>query len=68
MDILDRAQIFENQHLYSTIALARSAVSSGPGQEFCQHCEERIPPARRRAVSGCRLCIKCQRELEEGTI
>ncbi|MDD9304375.1 MAG: TraR/DksA C4-type zinc finger protein [Desulfobacter sp.] len=64
MDILDRAQNIEAHHRALAIASARAAIAAGPGQEHCQNCEEPISLARRRAVPGCRLCINCQKELE----
>lgn len=65
MDILDRAQVVEQQHLSASIADARQCMGQGPGAEFCRECDAPIPMARRRAMPGCRLCIRCQTELEE---
>jgi phage/conjugal plasmid C-4 type zinc finger TraR family protein len=50
------------------IARARSKLASGPGLSRCEECDARIPPARRKAVPGVRLCVSCQeaRDLEEG--
>jgi phage/conjugal plasmid C-4 type zinc finger TraR family protein len=39
---------------------ARRQLASGPGCERCEDCEAPIPPARRAAVPGVRLCIACQ--------
>jgi phage/conjugal plasmid C-4 type zinc finger TraR family protein len=39
---------------------ARRQLASGPGRERCEDCEAPIPPARRAAVPGVRLCIACQ--------
>ena len=30
----------------------------------CESCDERIPPARRKAVPGVRLCVPCQDALD----
>jgi len=49
------------------VKLARSRLPEA-GEEVITHCEacdEFIPDARRRAVPGVRLCIKCQSELEK---
>jgi phage/conjugal plasmid C-4 type zinc finger TraR family protein len=39
---------------------ARSKLPQGPGLSHCEACEASIPPARRKAVPGVRLCIACQ--------
>lgn len=39
---------------------ARSQLASGPGLTHCEECDAAIPPARRRAVAGVRLCVACQ--------
>ncbi len=39
---------------------ARDQMSRGPGRSHCEECEAPIPEARRAAVTGVRLCIKCQ--------
>jgi phage/conjugal plasmid C-4 type zinc finger TraR family protein len=39
---------------------ARSKLPQGPGLSHCEACEAPIPPARRKAVPGVRLCIACQ--------
>jgi phage/conjugal plasmid C-4 type zinc finger TraR family protein len=39
---------------------ARSRLPKGPGRERCEHCDTTIPPARRKAVPGVRLCVDCQ--------
>ncbi|GAB6143806.1 DksA/TraR family C4-type zinc finger protein [Desulfocicer niacini] len=49
------------------VKLARSRLPEAGEEEVthCEACEELIPDARRRAVPGVRLCIKCQSELEK---
>ena len=42
------------------IARARRNIPRGPGVRFCEECGEEIPEARRKAVPGVRLCIRCQ--------
>ncbi|CAD7837070.1 MAG: Uncharacterized zinc-finger containing protein YbiI [Olavius algarvensis Delta 4 endosymbiont] len=44
---------------------ARSKLPAGEGTTHCLECEEAIPEARRKAISGVRLCIDCQAELEK---
>ena len=46
------------------VQLARSRMPKGEGLTHCQVCEEEIPEARRKAVPGVRLCVACQREIE----
>ncbi len=43
---------------------ARSQLRSGPGAEECDECGTPIPEARRQAVSGVRLCVGCQSEVD----
>lgn len=39
---------------------ARSRLPSGPGRKSCYECGETIPEARRKALPGVRLCVRCQ--------
>ena len=39
---------------------ARSRLAKGPGLTRCEECDAKIPPARRKAVPGVRLCVACQ--------
>jgi phage/conjugal plasmid C-4 type zinc finger TraR family protein len=39
---------------------ARSQLPQGPSLRHCEECEAPIPPARRKAVPGVRLCVSCQ--------
>lgn len=41
---------------------ARSKQHKGPGRSHCEECAAPIPEARRKAVPGVRLCVKCQAE------
>ena len=41
---------------------ARSRLQRGPGLTHCEACDAPIPPARREAVPGVRLCVRCQEE------
>jgi len=49
------------------VKLARSRLPKAGDEEIthCEVCDELIPDARRKAVPGVRLCIKCQSELEK---
>ncbi len=46
------------------IKLARSRLPAGNSLTHCEECGESIPEARRVAVPGVRLCVKCQTELD----
>ncbi|WP_426271711.1 DksA/TraR family C4-type zinc finger protein [Dyella kyungheensis] len=39
---------------------ARSRMHKGPSLTHCEECDAPIPEARRNAVPGVRLCVKCQ--------
>ncbi|UJB34079.1 TraR/DksA family transcriptional regulator [Chromobacterium sp. Beijing] len=64
MDQFDQAS--ELEQLQRDIALsdqlARAAI--GPGLSHCEDCGDAIPPARARAMPGCRRCIYCQERKE----
>jgi len=47
------------------VALARSRLSIGDSLKHCEECEAVIPEARRKAVSGVRLCVSCQAEWDK---
>ena len=42
------------------IARARSQLPKGESLATCEECGAGIPPARREAVPGVRLCVSCQ--------
>ncbi len=44
---------------------ARSRLPKGESLTHCELCEEEIPEARRRAITGVRFCVPCQSELEK---
>ncbi|HDR9102990.1 TPA: TraR/DksA C4-type zinc finger protein [Burkholderia vietnamiensis] len=67
MDDFDRASDLEEQYRALAIAAAtRPARVSAESEAFCQNegCGVPIPEERRRAVRGCRFCIKCQEQRE----
>ncbi|WP_328186298.1 DksA/TraR family C4-type zinc finger protein [Marinobacter sp. OP 3.4] len=41
---------------------ARSNLPQGESLTHCEECEEPIPEARRKALPGVRLCVRCQGE------
>ena len=41
---------------------ARNQLPRGASLKQCEECGNAIPPARREAVPGVRLCIACQEE------
>ena len=47
------------------IKRARAQLPSGPTLTHCEECGDSIPPARREAVPGVRLCVACQVERDE---
>ncbi|TDJ26695.1 MAG: DksA/TraR family C4-type zinc finger protein [Gammaproteobacteria bacterium] len=47
------------------VELARSRLPRGEGLLHCEECETEIPPARRKAIPGIRLCVSCQSDLDE---
>ena len=51
--------------LEDAVQLARSRLPEGDSTSNCEECDALIPDARRKAVLGVRLCIKCQAELEK---
>jgi phage/conjugal plasmid C-4 type zinc finger TraR family protein len=44
------------------IKRARAQLPTGPSLENCEECGEAIPEARRQAMPGVRLCVRCQEE------
>jgi phage/conjugal plasmid C-4 type zinc finger TraR family protein len=47
------------------VKLARSRLPEGKSLTHCEQCETPIPDARRKAIPGVRLCVRCQSELEK---
>ncbi|TCK08695.1 DksA/TraR family C4-type zinc finger protein [Marinobacterium mangrovicola] len=46
------------------VSLARSRLPQGESATHCEECDAPIPEARRLAIPGVQICIKCQSELE----
>jgi phage/conjugal plasmid C-4 type zinc finger TraR family protein len=47
------------------IRQAQSRLATGAGLRHCQQCAQEIPLARRHAMPSVRLCVECQREVDE---
>lgn len=47
------------------VSRARSQIPKGKSLSRCEHCDARIPEARRLAIVGVRLCVTCQSELDK---
>ncbi|HET7674093.1 MAG TPA: DksA/TraR family C4-type zinc finger protein [Gammaproteobacteria bacterium] len=47
------------------LADVRARLPQGESLTHCEECGEEIPPARRKAVPGVRLCIACQAEADK---
>lgn len=47
------------------IQRARSQLPSGESLKYCEQCAASIPDARRNAVVGVRLCVACQRTVDQ---
>lgn len=43
----------------------RSRLPAGQSLSECEACEAKIPEARRNALPGVRLCVKCQAEIDK---
>ena len=50
------------------IERARSRLRAGPGLSHCDSCDDPIPPARRKAVPGVRLCVACQEAEDRASV
>ncbi len=44
---------------------ARNQLPTGDSLTHCEACDAEIPPARRQAIAGVRLCVKCQEAQDE---
>lgn len=47
------------------IERAKSQLPAGPSLSHCAECNAEIPEARRKAVPGVRLCVRCQEAEDE---
>jgi phage/conjugal plasmid C-4 type zinc finger TraR family protein len=62
-DEIDQAQSINEQHTAAAIAAARWQAE-GESLLNCAECVRPIPEARRAALPGVRLCLKCQELFE----
>ncbi|GGY11833.1 hypothetical protein GCM10007160_43490 [Litchfieldella qijiaojingensis] len=49
----------------SAVQQAQSRIPKGESLTHCEECDVPIPEARRLAMPGVRLCIRCQAEREQ---
>jgi phage/conjugal plasmid C-4 type zinc finger TraR family protein len=47
---------------------ARNQLPRGESLENCAKCGKTIPPARREAIPGVRLCVTCQAQHDKETV
>ena len=47
---------------------ARGQLPRGESLANCEECGNAIPPARREAIPGVRLCVTCQAEQDKKTV
>ncbi len=47
---------------------ARDQLPRGESLTNCEECGNAIPPARRGAIRGVRLCVPCQAERDKKTV
>ena len=50
------------------ISHARSQLPRGESLKNCEECGNAIPPGRRKAVPGVRLCVACQAEHDKEAV
>ncbi len=58
----DAVQEQIDSSIEDAVARARSQLPRGESLIRCEACDAPIPQARREAVPGVRLCVKCQAE------
>ncbi|MDG9928568.1 MULTISPECIES: DksA/TraR family C4-type zinc finger protein [Pseudomonas] len=58
----DAVQEQIDSSIEDAVARARSQLPRGESLSRCEECDAPIPQARREAVPGVRLCVKCQAE------
>ncbi len=44
---------------------ARRQIPKGESLERCERCDAEIPEARRKALPGVRLCVRCQTQADD---
>lgn len=68
MDEVDRANHLAEMDLRWRLLEACGSVSGEKSALECEWCGEKIPEKRRTAIKGCRYCVGCQRDIEEGKL
>lgn len=58
----DAVQEQIDSSIEDAVARVRSQLPRGESLSRCEACDAPIPQARREAVPGVRLCVKCQAE------
>jgi len=58
MDIVDHAQLLEQQHLQRSLEMLNSSNKNKVSRTHCKVCDEPIPEGRREAIQGVQTCIK----------
>ncbi|MCL4117067.1 UNVERIFIED_CONTAM: hypothetical protein GTU68_062093 [Idotea baltica] len=54
-----------DDNISDAVSAARNQLNKGESLTHCEECDLPIPEARRKALQGVHLCIKCQAILEE---
>lgn len=49
----------------SEVERAKNSMPKGESLTHCEECDAVIPESRRKAISGVRLCIQCQSDMEK---
>lgn len=69
-DDFDHASVVEEQYRALVLAAGTRPIPANPpkSEQYCvnETCGVEIPQERRDAIPGCRFCIKCQKQREEG--
>jgi len=50
------------------VTRVRDQLPRGESRERCEECNRTIPPARRKAIPGVRLCVSCQTEDDKKSV
>ncbi len=67
MDEIDRANDAAEEERARALAARRAAARvPPPGTPDCEVCGADIPDGRRLALPGCRTCLQCQAQIEQG--
>lgn len=64
MDMFDRATEVERMHREAALSSAGTQRNTRPSRSTCAKCGTSIPEARRKAVPGVQLCVRCQQKAD----